>query len=319
MPNWLIVLGVMALAAGIVFFIKKKHDDDDDDDNEVTVVEDNPEEEENMKKFALIVGINNYATAGMDLEGCVNDANNMKAFLTECAGFEEAGIKMLLNSQATKANILSHLEWLVSKGADGVELFYYHSGHGSQVTDVSGDESDQLDEILIPYDHSWSDPLLDDYVSKIFAKLPSGAFLSMICDTCHSGSMTKDVVRNIAMPEKMAEKMVGKVFKLKRFGVKKDIQRHILLSGCKDTQTSSEAIISGVRQGALTYNFLKVARASAQSWKDTHAQMIANMQSGGWSQDPVLSGDDDLQNRIVLGMAAGSVCTDKDTVELYDF
>ena len=196
MPNWLIVLSVMVGMAGFIYFLKKRRKDDDD--QETTVVNNTPEEE-TMKKFALIVGINHYSTPGMDLAGCVNDANNVKQFLLECCGFEEGGIKMLLDEQATKKNILGHLEWLVSKGVDGVELVYYHSGHGSQVFDESGDEADQLDEILIPHDHDWNDPFLDDYLAKIFSKLPAGAFLSMICDTCHSGSMTKDVVRNIAI------------------------------------------------------------------------------------------------------------------------
>lgn len=299
-----IVLGIAVVAAVAYFMFKKK-----DDSQEVTTVTPT-EEETGMKKFALVVGINHYATPGMDLSGCVNDANNMKSFLTDCCGFEEAGIRMLTDDQATKANILGHLEWLVSKGGPGVELFYYHSGHGTQVFDVSGDEADQMDEVLVPHDHDWNDPLIDDYLAAIFAKLPTDAFLSMICDTCHSGSMTKDIVRNIAMPKEMAEKARGRIpSRINRFGRKDDgTQRHILLSGCQDDQTSSEANIDGVRQGALTYNFLKVAKGPAKSWRETHAMIIQNMRAAGWSQDPVLSGVDFLKDRIILGREANKAC-----------
>jgi hypothetical protein len=318
MPNWLAIILCIAAVAGVAYFIKKRKDDDDDD-QEVTVVPTLPQEEK-MKKFALIVGVNHYATPGLDLNGCVNDANNMKDFLLECCGFEDAGIKMLLDAQSTKSNILGHLNWLVSKGAEGVELFYYHSGHGTQVYDASGDEEDRLDEVLVSHDFDWNDPLLDDYVADIFKKLPVGAFLSMICDTCHSGSMTKDIVRNIAVPKEMAEKMKGKDLKVRKFGMKKDIskspQNHILLSGCKDDQTSSETTIEGMRQGLLTYTFIKECKKSARSWRETHAVVVSAL--SGWSQEPVLSGSDNLKERVVFGNKPGSTCIDtKDMEEIY--
>lgn len=314
-----VVIVAVVAAAAYFFFIKKKKKDDG---AEGDITDFNPDpipvnntpttEGVSMNKFAFIVGINHYSTPGMDLAGCVNDANNMKDFLIDCCGFSSENIKMATDSNATKKNILAGLRWLVSMGTAGVELFYYHSGHGSQVFDASGDESDQLDEILVPHDHDWNDPLLDDYLEDIFKDLVEGAFLSMICDTCHSGSMTKDVVRNIAMPKEMAEKMNGRAVKVRKFGVKKDIskspQRHILLSGCRDDQTSSEAIIDGVKQGALTYAFIMEATEPALSWKETHANVIEFLKSEGWTQDPVLSGSDDLQNRIVLGRKAGDSC-----------
>jgi len=302
MPSWLIVMFFMLLGGGIVYAVRK-HKDDDNNDQETV---DNSSEEEDMKKFALVVGINHYALPGMDLAGCVNDANNMKNFLIECCGFEEGGIKMLLDDQATKANILGHLNWLLSNRKEGDELFYYHSGHGTQVTDISGDESDKLDEVLVSHDFNWSDPLLDDDVAAIFKKLPVGAFLSMVCDTCHSGSMTKDIVRNIAMPKEMAEKINGRSLKINKFGVKQkgtSPQRHILLSGCKDDQTSSETTIDGMRQGLLTNTFIKECRKSYKSWRETHTNVINSLSN--WSQEPVLSGSDDLKDRVVFGNELG--------------
>ena len=57
-----------------------------------------------------------------------------------------------------------------------------------------------------------------------------------------------------------------------------------------------------------TNNFLLESRKPAKSWKETHANMLKNLKASGWSQVPVLSGGDDLQNRIVLGREPGSVC-----------
>lgn len=307
MPDFLLAIMVIAAAAAIAYVIKRRKDHDDDDHD--YYVPPTTNEEATMKKFALIVGVNKYATPGMDLSGCVNDANNIKQFLLECCGFEEDGIKMLLDNQATKKNILGHLSWLVSGRKAGDELFYYHSGHGTQVVDVSGDEADQLDEVLVSHDFDWNNPLLDDEVAAVFKKLPQGAFLSMICDTCHSGSMSKDIVRNIAMPKEMAKKINGRDLKINKFGLKQkgtSPQRHILLSGCKDNQTSSETMIAGMRQGLLTYTFITECRKAAKSWRETHTNVINSL--SGWSQEPVLSGADDLKDRIALGRKAGSSC-----------
>jgi hypothetical protein len=306
MPDFgiFIVLGVVAIA-GALIYIKKRKDDDDDDDNYVPIT---PSEEENMDtKFALVVGINKYATPGMDLSGCVNDATNMREFLVECCGFKAANVKMLTDSQATKKNILSHLNWLVSGRKAGDELFYYHSGHGTQVLDVSGDEADQLDEVLVTHDFDWNNPLLDDDIAKIFNNLSAGAFLSMMCDTCHSGSMSRNIDRNIAMPKEMAEKIKGKDVKKRKFG-SRATQNHVMLSGCRDDQTSSETLIAGKRQGVLTYNFVNECRKSARSWTNIHADVTKILSSSGWSQDPVLSGPDNLKNRVVLGRKLGEVC-----------
>ena len=204
MDLWM-VIPILIVVAGIVYYINNRYKKDE---NENVIYFDDVEEEKEMTKYALIVGINKYAVPGMDLAGCVNDANSMRDLLKDCFGFETFGIRVLINEHATKMNILNGLRWLISKGQEGVELVYYHSGHGTQTPDESGDEIDQLDEVLVAHDHDWHNPLIDDDVAAIFKNLRPGAFLSMVCDTCHSGSMTRSVVRNIAVPKEMAEKIL---------------------------------------------------------------------------------------------------------------
>jgi metacaspase-1 len=321
-----VAIGIVVAVAAIYFFlIKKKENTSNVGGDASTFIPDptpienstSTNEEVSMNKFALIVGINHYQLPGNDLSGCVNDANNMREFLINCAGFDPSNVKLITDSNATKNNILSGLRWLLSNSAPGVELFYYHSGHGTQVPDVSGDEiEDHLDEVLVTHDFDWNNPatqLLDDDLAIIFSSLPQGTFLSMVCDTCHSGSMTKDFIKNIAMPEHIATKMEGRVFIKRKIGVKKDTsttpQRHILLSGCRDDQTSAEAVMGGEHQGALTYNFLKIcSEQGAESWKNTQADIIKALRNEGYGQEPVLSGADELQARIVLGRKEGDIC-----------
>ena len=65
-----------------------------------------------MKK-ALLVAVNKYKDLGItDLRGCVNDAENMKAFLIEHREFETPNIMILRDLDATKANIIDGCKWL---------------------------------------------------------------------------------------------------------------------------------------------------------------------------------------------------------------
>ena len=64
-----------------------------------------------MARNALCIGINNYPGTQMDLQGCVNDANDWAAALAE-RGFKVA---KLLDEQATKAAMVAAMNDLIGK------------------------------------------------------------------------------------------------------------------------------------------------------------------------------------------------------------
>lgn len=83
-----------------------------------------------MRK-ALIVGINDYATA--PLSGCVNDANNMEEVLKKHQdGLPNFQCKKLIapNQFITRSSLRRHVEDLFASQSD-VALFYF-SGHGTK-------------------------------------------------------------------------------------------------------------------------------------------------------------------------------------------
>ena len=85
-------------------------------------------------KYAVLVGINHYvALQGNDLQGCVNDVNNMWELLTKHYGYDPDNIRMICDDRATQQNILERLEWLVTIAKPGDELVFHYSGHGSSV------------------------------------------------------------------------------------------------------------------------------------------------------------------------------------------
>jgi hypothetical protein len=115
---------------------------------------------------------------------------------------------------------------------------------------------------------------VDDDLKAVFSKLPAGARLEVLLDSCHSGTGTREVAALACLPPEHAIKqrfLVPPVdilcrqtdeddLKLQRIGTSENPQNHVLFSGCKDTQTSADAYISGTYNGAFTYYFCKHLR-----------------------------------------------------------
>lgn len=78
----------------------------------------------------------------------------MSGLLQKYLGFTAADITMLLDAQATKTNIMSALNEMVSGAKAGKYsyLVFSLSSHGTQVPDLSNDEPDKADEAFCPHD-----------------------------------------------------------------------------------------------------------------------------------------------------------------------
>jgi hypothetical protein len=138
----------------------------------------------------LLVGINAYRTS--PLRGCVNDCMQMKQLLKDYYGFTEGTFKLLLDADATTANIKAGLEWLADGGADpGIVRMFHYSGHGSYVADQSGDEPDGQDETLVPVDYQTAGMLTDDTLKTFYDRFPRKGNLTLIMDSCHSGTVNR--------------------------------------------------------------------------------------------------------------------------------
>jgi hypothetical protein len=256
-----------------------------------------------MKKKALLVGINAYRDA--PLRGCVNDVQNMSNLL-QFYGFEKANIKTLLDRNATKTNILAGLEALVADVSEGDYLVFHYSGHGSQVPDLDGDEPDRLDEILCPVNLSWERRtfITDDELAAIFNKLPTGVRLEVFLDCCHSGSGTRNVLvpaqeslhtgRFVLPPSELlrtVETVEPKV-KTATAAVSNSSQlSRVAWSGCRDDQTSADALIGGTFNGAFTYTLCNILRSSGIDARGNLLRKLrAALRANGYEQVPQLDG-----------------------------
>mmetsp|Transcript_15398 Transcript_15398/g.60181 ORF Transcript_15398/g.60181 Transcript_15398/m.60181 type:complete len:365 (-) Transcript_15398:58-1152(-) len=149
-------------------------------------------------KKSLFVGIN-YFGSSAELRGCLNDVENMKAFVTSNYGFSDdpAHMRVLTDDQSgssspTRDNIIAGMRWLIEGAQPGDSLFFHYSGHGGTQQDDApeSDEIDGQDETLIPVDYQSNGVIVDDEIHQILvAPLPAAVRLTAVMDCCHSGSI----------------------------------------------------------------------------------------------------------------------------------
>lgn len=143
---------------------------------------------------ALIIGVGDYESETVsDLPGLDIDVDIMKGVAMQL-GYPESAIKVLQDSEATLANIQKGLtEWLVNGVTTDDQVLIYYTGHGSQVEDLNGDETDGLDEFLLAHDfnvngdNDYTGALGDDSFYEALQQIPTSNVLLMV-DACHSGT-----------------------------------------------------------------------------------------------------------------------------------
>lgn len=244
--------------------------------------------------YALIVGIDKYLTPGNDLAGCVNDAHDI-AKLLSLDIFEYTDITMLLDESATTQNITDKLTSLVDNLQPGDNLLYYHSGHGTQIADTSGDEFDNLDEVLVSHDTGTGANYTDDVLKQCLSNHPEGANIAIIIDTCHSGGTNFVTGERAFGTDNQTPKLYKSVEKsgaarVNRFGVRSTssgTQRHILLASSREEQLSFERKIKGKTRGVFTHQFCKMVRKRKNMfWKGVWRIRNNIHRSSGGKQTP---------------------------------
>ncbi|HAF29498.1 MAG TPA: hypothetical protein DCG75_10665 [Bacteroidales bacterium] len=86
-------------------------------------------------KYAVVVGISDYAGTSNDLQYCDDDANDWAAQL-QAEGYT---VNKLLDLNATKSNIEAAIATLAGQSVAGNEIAFIYSGHGSRGNIVTTD------------------------------------------------------------------------------------------------------------------------------------------------------------------------------------
>ncbi len=142
-------------------------------------------------KRALLIGVDAYQHLPGLLGAPVHDAGEMRAFLIRQLGYHYEDVKLLLDGEATRRNILAGIrDWLVAGTKTGDQVFIYFSGYGFQQPDTTGDEFDGHDETLVPVDASLSGDrelvgmITDDELTGLLARL-EGRRVHVVLDASH--------------------------------------------------------------------------------------------------------------------------------------
>lgn len=256
----------------------------------------------NAESQALLVGVGKHAHAPYNLPGIDKDIYMMRD-AAEYLGFAARNIRTLQDENATLAAFRSELQRLGrATYVDGDRVLIYFSGHGAQVPDDGGDETDGRDEILVLHDTRPADGglrtfLRDDEFGALLGAIKAANVLVLV-DSCHSGTTTKSFpgiaatgvpkfIRNPASP------YVGGNTRARSL-VPEPRPTHVLLSAAADNELAqatgqgsaftlgvSEAVKAARESGSLTPRQLRQAVAKhiddllTREGKDAHNPQLS--------------------------------------------
>lgn len=244
-----------------------------------------------LKAKAILFGLNYKHCINGQLNGCINDVNDCKDFLTniniDCKTFTDDTDRLNTSGRGIVQNIykLALASW-----KENLDLAWIHySGHGGFVKDASNDEDDGMDECLVPSDYETRGVILDDEINDVLSHFNPKTRVILVFDCCHSGTIA----------DMMYSYSGGMMKKNKKASVKGPMGPVIALSGCLDDQTAADAWnpAKAKYQGALTASLLKVLREKPNTFKDVFvllSEVRALLRAEKYAQVPLLTASFDM-------------------------
>lgn len=243
------------------------------------------------------------------------------------------------NKIPTKENIIRAMQWLVKDARPNDSLVFHYSGHGGVTKDLDGDEDEGYDEVIYPVDFEQAGHIVDDDMHAIMVRpLPPGCKLTALFDSCHSGTAldlpfvysTKGVVKEPNLWKDAGTDAFGAFMEYERgnlggaissiggllkkvsnlgssnrqqvINMKASPADVISISGCKDDQTSADALINNAATGAMSWAFIKTMTDMPDQ---SYLSLLNNMRTllkAKYSQKPQLSSShpQDMNIRFIM-------------------
>ncbi|CAG8485481.1 8141_t:CDS:2 [Paraglomus occultum] len=230
------------------------------------------------RKKALMIGINYYGSP-YELKGCINDVANIKAFLLQ-HDYEESSIRVLTDDQLdttkipTRANMIEGLKWLVRDAQPGVRLtVIFDSCHSGTALDL-------------PYTYSTKGIIKEPGILKAGG---SALFYAGISYLQGDLKVAKD---NIHSFTKKARE--GKVISQRNKANKSSKADVIMLSGCKDLQTSADAFEAGKSTGAMSYALITTVKKKYPLTYQELLNSVRDILTEKYLQKPQLSASHEI-------------------------
>lgn len=259
---------------------------------------DNQEDIPTTNKRGVCLGINDYPGTGNDLSGCLNDCDTWANILSSL----NFSVTKLKNAEVTRQAFKDALTSLVKNAVAGDILVFTYSGHGSFVVNMNNPEPDKKDETIYTYDGN----VFDYEIRNILDNLKDGVSLTVILDSCHSGTGTRIAYFGTAKPRFMpprdpAMAALGYLPTAKRVFVPESQMKEILFSGCLSSEYSYDAHIGGIAMGAFSYYATQALKKNPNmTCLQLYNEIRKSLPSNDYPQTPQLEGQDDNKMRKVF-------------------
>ncbi|GAA4841084.1 caspase family protein [Algivirga pacifica] len=268
-------------------------------------------------KRALLIGINSYEHHNKEngewknLEGAVNDATSMERILRHKYRFKKRNTKLLTTvEETTRQGIVEAFQKLIAEVEKGDIVLFYYAGHGARVKNSLYDEGDRTHEAIVPSDGALSvhNYILDVEINRFLSIVTEkGAHLTMIFDSCHSGSNTR---ASVSSAQFVSRNGVDATEDLKRAFKKPGSladKGGLVMAAALDKQPALEIKdpSSELSAGAFTNALLKAMRSgdinepAVSLFKRTKVLM---QQQTGPAQYPVLEAAEDRRGVPLFGI-----------------
>lgn len=236
------------------------------------------------------------------LVACEYDANSYLKIAAQL-GFDEMNV--ILTRQAKWARIATAIARLAKKTKPGDLAVITYSGHGAQLTDVSGDEADdRKDEAPCFYDG----PVIDDKIRNLFALFPKGSTVVYITDSCHSASQARAFADLGLAPR-------DRIKAAPRWAIKAAIEKNdprlgsdhppaepmaaiVTFSACRDNQVAMDGDGNGLFTGSLVTAKKAGPRLTWRELRNSVNAMIGDI------QEPCISGPEEVLNWTAFEIGA---------------
>jgi hypothetical protein len=242
--------------------------------------------------YALLVAINDYPSPVPGLRGCVNDIDAAEEYLRNRINAERFRLHVLTlkDEAATRGAVIAGFREHLCNAAREDHVLFYFSGHGSQEVsppEFWNVEPDRLDETLVCWDSrtasGWD--LADKELAKLISEVAArGPQISVVLDSCHSGSGTRGIFRETAVRRVPADQrqrpLDSFIFtreELEALAGGRDPARgqsgwllppqgrHLLFAACRDNQEAKEYFAEGKNRGVFSYFFLKALQGAGSA------------------------------------------------------
>jgi hypothetical protein len=197
--------------------------------------------------YALIIGVDRYSGIWTPLSNAVNDAKAVESLMRSKYKFDY--FRTLYNEQATRASIISEMEWLVANVKEEDNVMIYFSGHGQFKQELNKG-------YWVPVDAKTNS--VSGYISNNDIQTFLGGIRSkhtlLISDACFSGDIFRG--STVSIPFENSDRYFSQVHNL--------ISRQALTSG------GIEPVMDGGREGhsVFAYYLLKVLQNNTDRFFD---------------------------------------------------